>query len=116
MCKKSPLLLVLLAPLVIFTTLAASLAAPPATGPPVDASTLHGKTLCGYQGWFRCPGDGTGEGWRHWSRDRSRLTPDTLTFEMWPDLSDYDDDEKYPAPGFTHPDGSPAFLFSSANG
>ena len=24
----------------------------------VDATTLHKKVLCGYQGWFRCPGDG----------------------------------------------------------
>ena len=35
----------------------------------VDATTLHGKVLCGYQGWFRCPGDETEEGWVHWSRD-----------------------------------------------
>ena len=26
--------------------------------PDVSARTLHGKVLCGYQGWFRCPGDG----------------------------------------------------------
>ena len=24
----------------------------------VDATTLHKKVLCGYQGWFSCPGDG----------------------------------------------------------
>lgn len=23
----------------------------------VDATTLDQKVLCGYQGWFRCPGD-----------------------------------------------------------
>ena len=34
---------------------------------------------------------------------------------MWPDLTEYDDDEKFAAPGFTHPDGSPAHLFSSAH-
>ncbi len=82
---------------------------------PVDATTLRHKVLCGYQGWFRCPGDGTGDGWKHWSRDRRRIARDTLTFEMWPDLSEYGDDEKYPVPGFTHPDGSQAFLFSSAH-
>lgn len=81
----------------------------------IDVRTLHGKVLCGYQGWFRCPGDGTGSGWVHWSRDPKRLAPDTLTFEMWPDLSDFAAEEKFAAPGFTHPDGSQAHLFSSAH-
>ena len=81
----------------------------------VDASTLHRKTLVGYQGWFRCPGDPAGSRWKHWSRDGGRLAPDTLTFEMWPDLTGFGDDEKFPAPGFVHADGSPAHLFSSAH-
>jgi hypothetical protein len=81
----------------------------------IDAHTLHGKVLSGYQGWFRCPGDGSRKGWVHWSRDRLRITPQTLTFEMWPDLSDYTDAEKYQAPGFAFADGGPAYLFSSAN-
>jgi hypothetical protein len=81
----------------------------------VDAQTLFGKVLCGYQGWFRCPGDGTGQGWRHWSRSTSRIGPDTLTVEMWPDLSEYSDAELYSAAPFTDPDGQPTSLFSSAN-
>ena len=81
----------------------------------IDATTLHRKVLCGYQGWFCCPGDPVNQGWRHWSRNRARIAPDTLTFEMWPDLTEYDGDEKFPAPGFTHPDGSQAHLFSSAH-
>ncbi len=81
----------------------------------VDASTLQRKVLCGYQGWFRCPNDPAKQGWRHWSRDGRKITPETLTFEMWPDLSEADDDEKYPAPGFMHADGQPAYLFSSAH-
>jgi hypothetical protein len=92
--------------------------APPgrSTGPPaVDATTLHHKVLCGYQGWFRCPGDPAKEGWRHWGRDSKKLTPNSLTVEMWPDLSDLKAEETYPAPGFTHPDGAPARLFSSAD-
>jgi hypothetical protein len=82
---------------------------------PVDATSLVGKVLCGYQGWFRCPGDAAGQGWIHWSRDARRIAPDTLTFEMWPDLSEYVSDECFPAPGFTHPDGRQAYLFSSDN-
>jgi hypothetical protein len=81
----------------------------------VDAQTLLGKVLCGYQGWFRCPGDGTTGGWRHWSSKPDRIGPDTLTFDMWPDLSEYSAAELYPAPPFTYPGGQPAALFSSAN-
>ncbi|HOS93774.1 MAG TPA: hypothetical protein PLQ54_10710 [Armatimonadota bacterium] len=52
--------------------------------PVVDATTIRGKVMCGYQGWFRCPGDAANMGWVHWSRDSARIAPDTLTFEMCP--------------------------------
>jgi len=48
----------------------------------IDATTLQHKVLCGYQGWFRCPGDPANAGWRHWSRNARRIGRDTLTFEM----------------------------------
>jgi hypothetical protein len=83
--------------------------------PAVDAGSLRGKVMCGYQGWFRCPGDGSKLGWIHWSRDARRIASGTLTFEMWPDMSEYSVDERFAAPGFTFTDGSPATLFSSAN-
>jgi hypothetical protein len=76
----------------------------------VDATTLRKKVLCGYQGWFRCPGDG-GSQWIHWSRSASTIASNTLTFEMWPDMSEYTN--SYSAPGFTYPGGSQASLFSS---
>lgn len=87
----------------------------PARAQVIDATSLSKKVLCGYQGWFRAPGDPAGEGWRHWSRSSSRITPDSLTFEMWPDMTEAKDEEKYPAPGFTNPDGTQAYLFSSAH-
>ena len=34
----------------------------------IDATTLDGKVLCGYQGWFNTPGDGTDFGFSHWGR------------------------------------------------
>jgi hypothetical protein len=102
-------------PTVGLVVLLACVAARAETAKPVDATTLHHKVLCGYQGWFRCPGDPANEGWVHWSRRGDRIAPDTLTFEMWPDMREYGDDERYAATGFTHPDGTQAFLFSSAN-
>jgi hypothetical protein len=79
----------------------------------VDATSLQGKVLCGYQGWFRCAGDATGLGWIHWSHDAKHIAPDTLAVEMWPDMREYGADERYPVPGFTHADGRQAYLFSS---
>jgi hypothetical protein len=79
----------------------------------VDAGSLRGKVLCGYQGWFRCPGDHAKQGWIHWSRDSQRITPETLTFELWPDMTDYPADERFAAPGFTSADGAQSSLFSS---
>jgi hypothetical protein len=99
--------------LFLVLTGAAATAGAQETLKPVDATTLRGKVLCGYQGWFRCPGDAAGMGWIHWSRDSRRLTPGTLTFEMWPDMSEYGPSERYTAPGFTYPDGRQAELFSS---
>ena len=81
----------------------------------MDNTSVRGKVMCGYQGWFRCPGDAAGLGWVHWSRDGRRLAPDTLTFEMWPDMREYSPAERFPAPGFTYPNGRQAELFSSDN-
>ena len=38
----------------------------------VDRSTLTGKVMVGYQGWFNCEGDGANLGWTHWSRNRRK--------------------------------------------
>lgn len=79
----------------------------------VDATTVRGKVMCGYQGWFRCPGDAAAMGWIHWSRDSRRIAPKLLTVEMWPDMTDYSTAERFAAPGFTYPGGRQAELFSS---
>jgi hypothetical protein len=80
--------------------------------PGVDTTTLTGKVMCGYQGWFAAEGDNINRGWVHYGG--ADLAPGNCTIEMWPDLSDMDDDEKYPTP-FKHADGSTAHVFSSGN-
>ncbi len=81
----------------------------------VDPSTLTGKVMCGYQGWFTCEGDGMNLGWVHWSKNRRKpFGPGNVTVDLWPDVSEFDEDELYPT-GFSLPDGSPAKVFSSTN-
>lgn len=83
--------------------------------PGVDPSTLTGKVMTGYQGWFNCEGDGAGLGWTHWARDRRKtFGPRNITVDLWPDVSEYDDDELYTT-AFAYADGTPARVFSSHN-
>jgi hypothetical protein len=81
-----------------------------------DHEAFAGKVLCGYQGWFRCPGDGVTppDNWFHWAR-RGKSGELEPTVEMWPDMSEYGKDERFPYPGFTHKDGKQAYLFSSTH-
>jgi hypothetical protein len=77
----------------------------------VDCSTLTGKVMCGYQGWYATPGDGSGRGWRHYT-SRGRFTPGHCGIDLWPDVSELEGDEKYATP-FRQQDGQAAFVFSS---
>jgi hypothetical protein len=79
--------------------------------PGVNRSTLTGKVLCGYQGWFAAPRDGSGRGWRHYSA-RGQFRPGFCGIDLWPDVSELDNDEKDPTP-FRHADGRVAAVFSS---
>jgi hypothetical protein len=76
----------------------------------VDASTLDGKIMAGYQGWFMAEGDGSGAGWRHWSP--STPNADNIDIDMWPDLREYDADELY-STSFHYSNGSNAGLYSA---
>jgi hypothetical protein len=90
-----------------------SLAAAAPASDRVDCSTLQGKVLLGYQGWFGCRGDGSPENnWRSWAHGTP--TAETLTVEMYPDLSEFDRDELYPVPKMTV-GGKQAYLYSAWN-
>jgi len=80
--------------------------------PEVDASTMTGKLLMGYQGWFGCPGDGSASsGWIHWFRSQNPVATDA-TVDFWPDVSELDPDELFTT-GMTYPDSAPAKLYSA---
>ncbi|KAN0101251.1 hypothetical protein V8E55_001235 [Tylopilus felleus] len=82
-----------------------------------NPNTIQDKVLVGYQGWFTCAGDGppldpAHHGWLHWfnSPIPSGGRPNV---DLWPDISEYDPSELYPAPGLISASGDPVHLFSS---
>jgi hypothetical protein len=78
----------------------------------IDATTLNGKVLCGYQGWFNTPGDGTPFGFGHWGVGLEKGNG-RFTVDMWPDVSEYAPADLAGVPGVWMPDGSIARLYSS---
>src|SRR5580698_9026503 len=62
----------------------------PYTGPVVkgvDTTTLTGKVMCGYQGWFGAPGDGSlASGWRHWTARQGPFADGNAKVDLWPDM------------------------------
>ncbi len=81
------------------------------SAPGVACDRMTGKVLCGYQGWFTAPGDGSGKGWSHYPR-KGEFRPGACSIDLWPDVSELDEDEKYATP-FRDADGKVAPVFSS---
>jgi len=79
----------------------------------VDTTTLDGKVLCGYQGWFNTPGDGSGFGFIHWGQGLERTNGGRFTVDMWPEVSEYARGDLQEVPGLKMPDGAPAKLYSA---
>lgn len=81
---------------------------------PVDNSTFKGKAMFGYQGWFAHPDDNSPRPhYWHWGNmDVIGLNP--LGVEMFPDLREFCEDERYPT-AYTLPNGDVAHVFSSGN-
>lgn len=81
----------------------------------VDTTTLTGKVMCGYQGWFGAAGDSTNgnRGWRHWCRYQGPPSQTNVTVDLWPDVSELGSEERF-ATALTL-NGRPAEVFSSQN-
>jgi hypothetical protein len=106
---KSFLLLILPLAVILLPTAARS----SAPSERVDTTTLTGKIMCGYQGWFTAKGDDTNLGWVHWTKDRLQdFAPGNAKVDLWPDVSELSPKERYPT-GFRHADGRRAEVFSS---
>jgi hypothetical protein len=87
----------------------------PATMSVVDSTTISGKIMCGYQGWFTCEGDQSDLGWTHWASNRRKpMGPGNVSVDVWPDVSELETDERF-ATQFKNADGQPAEVFSSGN-
>ncbi|HVM49181.1 MAG TPA: Ig-like domain-containing protein [Candidatus Acidoferrum sp.] len=85
-----------------------------ALGTAVDPSTLTGKMLMGYQGWFACPGDGSPMNkWEHWFANQTPTIPN-LTVDFWPDVSELDPDELFPT-SLSLANGNTAMVYSPWN-
>jgi hypothetical protein len=72
---------------------------------------LRGKVLVGYQGWFRCPGDGSPQDhWSHWSKGIP--SPATMSVDLYPDTRELSPVSRCLLPGVSI-QGKPAYVFSS---
>jgi len=79
----------------------------------IKKTTIIGKVLAGYQGWFNTKNDGAQLDWKHYG-NKGSFKPGNISIDFWPDLSEFSKDE-LEATNFVHKDGNTAYLFSSAN-
>jgi hypothetical protein len=86
---------------------------------PADPSSIIGKVVCGYQGWFTCTGDGSPiNRWTHWSPTnppQAGVAPNpnpNLTFDVYPDVSFYNSSSLFQTNFANLGDGSSSKLFS----
>jgi hypothetical protein len=83
----------------------------PQTAPQTEQNDLLGKSVAGYQCWFK-GSTSADSGWHHWS-GKSAPSRGHLSFEVYPDVSEYDDEVMVPTKFDAMPDGTPSRLFRS---
>ena len=74
-------------------------------------SEFTGKSVAGYQAWFRTGSNG---GWFHWSNG-NLPAPGNHKFEIYPDISEYNNADLEQSGFANFPNGESAKLFNSAN-
>ena len=75
---------------------------------------LTNQVICGYQGWFGTPGDGSPlNRWKHWFRSNTTTTYEQLTVDMYPTTDEYNSTDLVES-NMKMPNGSHAKFFSSA--
>eukprot|EP01062_Namystynia_karyoxenos_P044145 TRINITY_DN3240_c0_g1_i1.p1 TRINITY_DN3240_c0_g1~~TRINITY_DN3240_c0_g1_i1.p1 ORF type:complete len:553 (+),score=171.91 TRINITY_DN3240_c0_g1_i1:88-1746(+) len=87
----------------------------PAPGAPVDASSIRGKVLAGYQGWFGTAGDNVpGYNWWHWALQTQKApAPGNVQWDLMPELSEYPASAMFPT-GLNWSNGTAMRLYSNA--
>ena len=81
------------------------------TGQGQSQDSLRGMVLVGYQGWFRCPGDGSpADTWSHWSKGQP--SAETMSVDLYPDTSELSPQSLCRLNG-AWIGGKPAYVFSS---
>ncbi|KAK6447216.1 hypothetical protein FP744_10003466 [Trichoderma asperellum] len=75
----------------------------------IDVSTLKGKWLYGYQGWFRKPASGVNN---HWSPNGGTPGPGNVEVDFLPDVSQYPTNCLFSST-LTAPNGQPVQLYDN---
>lgn len=78
----------------------------------VDATTVRGKIMAGYQGYFDTACSDRGR-WSKWSPSGQIPNRNNYQVEMWPDMSEFTADDNVCNTDFQYRNGTRAGLFSS---
>ena len=71
----------------------------------VDTTTLTGKIVTGYQGWFNTPQDGYHLKWKHYAHPDGKFEPGSVSVDFWPHTAEFDPSSIMDTP-FKKRDGS----------